>query len=273
MIKELSKNKVRETVVILLLVALIAICFIAAYLEENMLPKYYDNSSESLGPYRAYMPYKIGEFPNGYIIENHEDGVKVISSNGDIVYETYKDVKFCNRKGYIYEIDEYGRYSIINLETGENEKTLPKNEIVKGYIAGFWIIGVEVKNENGVVSGYGSYYYLLDESYQVGADGIIFNTIEYNNNLLDDEDDYIYGARDFNYTMYNRYGIEERSHDGGAVIISNGKILYITNENSRVTRVKDNIAQIYFYNDELERVYVSLKGPDKGQFVKVDENE
>lgn len=263
MLKDLFKSKIICTTDVIILVLLLASCFIVLYLMQNP-PKanYYSNSEMS----DSYKVYKVEEQPNGSVIEASEGGFKVISSDGEILHESYKKLEFCEREGYIYEIDKYGRFSIVNLDTGEVEKTFLENEKVLNYASGFWIVRAEVIDD-GLYEN--SYYYLLDENYQIGANGIIFNTIEYTGS-----DNYIYGSRELSYTMYNRDGIEERDHNNESCVVdSSGEIVYVTDGNSYIRSIEGDIARIKSYVEDVDDVYISLKGPNKGQVVKVNRDE
>ena len=134
------------------------------------------------------------------------------------------------------------------------------------YVSGFWIVRAEVIDDGSYEN---SYYYLLDENYQIGANGIIFNTIEYTGS-----DNYIYGSRELSYTMYNRDGIEERDHNNESCVVdSSGEIVYVTDGNSYIRSIEGDIARIKSYVEDVDDVYISLKGPNKGQVVKVNRDE
>ena len=74
--------------------------------------------------------------------------------------------------------------------------------------------------------------------------------------------------------MYNRDGIEERDHNNESCVVdSSGEIVYVTDGNSYIRSIEGDIARIKSYVEDVDDVYISLKGPNKGQVVKVNRDE
>ena len=118
-----------------------------------------------------------------------------------------------------------------------------------------------------------NYYYLLDENYEIGADGAIFNDIG-NDKSFGHMENYIYGSKEVNYTMNNSEGIENREKSSETCVInSNGEIVYSTTEGEVLFISDEGMARVTFYYDEKDDVYVSLSGPKKGQVVEVIKDE
>ncbi|MBR5230017.1 MAG: WG repeat-containing protein [Firmicutes bacterium] len=78
------------------------------------------------------------------------------------------------KEGYIVERDEEDKHFIVNMETGKTEYKAPEGVAVAGYEGGMWLMNfVDEGKDNGFSC---SYYYLLDDNYQVTADGAIITS-------------------------------------------------------------------------------------------------
>ena len=266
MIKVMLKSKYIRVFALIILVISVISCITANSLVstlENVIANIPEKDLDDTGSGK-YMTYKM-EHPSGYTAEGKDSGWRIVAENGDLIYETANKIELPKRAGYVYETDKNGTKSIVNLESGQVEWTLAENENFAIDDAGFWVIEVEVPDGQ-------NYFYLLDENYQYGADGVIFNAIN-NDKSLKNIENYIYGRREVNYTMNNKDGIEtgERLSDS-CVIDSNGEVVYSTTE-GYVWYITEDKARIEFNHSEKDDVYVSLVGKRKGQIVEVIKDE
>ena len=271
MLKVMLKSKYIRIFAVIILAISIASCFTAGLLVtaiEDIVANMPERPANNPGSGK-YMTYTMGH-PSGYTAKGNDSGWKIIADSGDVIYETEKKVELANRAGYIYEIDDNGIYSIVNLKSGKVEWTCAENEIITDDDAGFWVIKVKVDEEKFFSQ---NYYYLLDENYKIGADGVIFNELG-NDSSLGHMENYIYGQREVNYTMDERSGIEDREKaNESCAINSDGKTVYTTTEGEILYVVDGDKAWVTFNHSEKDDVYVSLAGPKRGQIVEVIKSE
>ena len=76
-----------------------------------------------------------------------------------------------DKEGYIVESDEEGNYFIVNMETGLTEYEAPEGVAVYQYKGGMWAMDFMNEGTRGDDSFH--YYYLLDDEYQLTADGAV----------------------------------------------------------------------------------------------------
>ena len=76
-----------------------------------------------------------------------------------------------DKEGYIVESDEEGNYFIVNMETGLTEYEAPEGVAVYQYKGGMWVMDFMNEGTRGDDSFH--YYYLLDDEYQLTADGAV----------------------------------------------------------------------------------------------------
>ena len=258
MLKVALRSKYIRIFVAVLAVAMVASFLLAESLgtilkdyAEDALERPMINMSEGTN---KYLTYKQEHVSGKYTLKGNDSGWRIEDNNKKVIYET-DSPKACltNKEGYLWETASDAKTSIVNIKTGKAEWTGEVNESVVTDDAGFWVIKVALDNKEFFSK---SYYYLLDDNFEVALDGLRFDRIG-NDTRHGYVDNYIYGKL--------------KDSKEACVINGDGEIVY-RKQGADIDFIIDDIAWVT-YDDDPEEYHISLAGPTKGQVVEVEWDE
>jgi len=180
---------------------------------------------------------------------------------------------FMGPEGYIIERDAADRQYIVNIQTGKTEYRVPENIRVSDFRAGMWFMDCADEHEGLNFS----YYYALDEEYNLTAGKGVFTAVNIGNG---DSEKYVSLQQEPDVTYENRDVLADRKLFDGrhtvmkAVYNNSGEMVYGgRDENSLsekhgefIRHIRGNLMAVSGYNETVID-YINL---DTGEVISED---
>ena len=212
----------------------------------------------------------------GYALLKDGDQYVVADSEGKDVYTPQdrgtgsKAPYFMGPEGYIIERDPDDRQYIVNVRTGETEYEVPEKIRASAYKGGLWFMDCA-----GETDGLNfSYFYALDEDFNLTADGGIFTAYNISSDSSDkyvsvqQEYDVDYSTRDVlaDMSLFNVKGSMKRVYNGEGQLVYGGDEEEETYHGGFIRYIRGNMLAVSDYTEK-KVDYIDL---DTGEVVIED---
>ncbi len=157
-----------------------------------------------------------------YTLIGDGEEYQIVDEKYNLLYRSENEPTMMDKEGYIKtSID--GKSALVDIYKGETVWRAKGEERILNYWDGFWVVEDSVKEDDGIFSSV--IYYLLDDNFEIGADGALFN-------YIDGNDEYITGQHYIEYTYFNIDELEKKKNkfdlDTDNAVYKDGKLYYVS---------------------------------------------
>ncbi len=159
---------------------------------------------------------------SNYTMTGDGDIYRIVDTNGKLLYESDEEPELMDREGYIKTYED-GDAFLVNIYTGETVWKSKGEERIIDYWDGYWVVEDGVKEKDSSIFST-VIYYLLDDNFEVAANGVMFN-------YIDGNDEYIAGQKYVDYTYSNRNNLKGKDSftiDTENVVLKDGEVYYVS---------------------------------------------